>query len=145
MSENIETKEEAEETLAPQESAEFKNLLTLGRLTVTDDLAGHPVTIRTLTMDEDLAVGMVIKPYIGTDSYTRAYKTAMVAASVRDIDGLPVYTSIQDEQTLEVITKKFNIIKSKYYPLVIDELYKKFITLEEQLIPVVSRLGKKLS
>jgi hypothetical protein len=137
MSEEIEVDE-----FTPEESEDFRNLLVVGRLAETVSILGHDITIRTLSVEEDLAVGLIIKPYLGSNSYERAYKTAIVAACVRDIDGEPFGQALNsDQDAYEVLQFKFKKI-NKYYPIFLDEVYERFKKLENKLLPTVSRLGK---
>lgn len=130
------------DTFTPEESEDFQNLLVVGRLSETVSILGHPITIRTLSVEEDLAVGLIIKPYLGSNSYERAYKTAVCAACVRDIDGEPFGLPLRsDVNAYEVLQYKFDLI-NKYYPILLDEVYERFKNLEKKLLPTVSRLGK---
>jgi len=128
--------------LTPEESEDFRNLLVVGRLAETISVLGHTVTLRTLSVEEDLAVGLIIKPYLGSNSYERAYRTAICAASIREIDGEPFGEPLSsDVNAYETLEFKFKKI-TKYYPILLDEVYKRFTELEKQLLPTVSRLGK---
>lgn len=133
------------EELTEAESDDFRNLLFIGRLSETVDVLGHPIALSTLSTEEDLAIGLVTKPYIGSDSYQRAYRTAIVAAAIRSIDGEPLVLAISgDTTTLEIVQAKFDKVK-KYYPIFLDAVYERFTELEKKLLPVVSRLGKRSS
>jgi hypothetical protein len=146
MPENVNAEEANEEYyLTEEESQDFSNLLTVGRVSKMIDILGHKVLIRTLSVAEDMAVGLLIKPYVGSNSFERAYKTAVVAAAVREIDSHPVVASLAASyDDMELIQAKFDKIKM-YFPIVIDEIYKRFLKLEETLIPLAGRLGKTLS
>lgn len=133
---------EPETNFTPEESEDFTNLLVVGRVSQTFNILGHEVELRTLSTEEDLAVGMITKDYIGTDSYNRAYKTTIIAAALRRIDEEHMPEILAPGDTaLELLRLRFKKVV-KYYPIVLDEMYARFTELEKQLLPVVSRLGK---
>jgi hypothetical protein len=136
---------EVEETFTPEESEDFRVLLNIGIVSKSLNLLGHPYVLRTLTSNEEICVGMLIKSFIGTNSYDRAYKTAIVAASMRELDGKPLYSSIlAQEEPLEILKKKFDAVLA-YSPLLVDAWYNEFILLEKPLALLASRLGKTSS
>ena len=137
--------EEPKETLTEEESEDFKNLIVVGMISDEFDLMGHKILLRTLSTKEDLCVGLLVKPYLDSSSFQRAYKTAIVAAATREIDGELLLGSLKREpDDLELMRLKFNKI-NEYYPVVIDAIYSRFVELEKKLLPVVSRLGKTQS
>ncbi len=142
MSEAPEIVEEVEESFTDEESYDFRNYMTIGRISETVDILGHKVVLRTLSVEEDLAVGLLIKPFLGSNSYERAYRTAILAAAVRRIDNdmMPEPIS-EDDELMEIMRVRFDKVK-KFYPIFLDEVYKRFTEMEKQLMPVVSRLGK---
>ncbi len=83
-----------EDGLSEKDEVEFIEALCLGRRTDTFDVLGHQVEMSTLTIDEELQLALVVKPWEQTQGGTRAYKTAVVAAAVQSIDGKPIYTAI---------------------------------------------------
>lgn len=129
--------------LSRDEETAFEELLNIGKKTTTDTVFGHQVYLSTLTVEEELLVALLIKPYIGSDGYQRAYKAAVVAASVKEIDGQPVYQALsRDEDDSFVINKKFQKVTS-YYPVVVDQMYQKVIELESGLRSLLEeKLGK---
>ncbi len=142
MSEAPEIVEEVEESFTDEESYDFRNYMTIGRISETVDILGHKVVLRTLSVEEDLAVGLLIKPFLGSNSYERAYRTAILAAAIRRIDNdmMPEPIS-EDDELMEIMRVRFDKVK-KFYPIFLDEVYKRFTEMEKQLMPVVSRLGK---
>jgi hypothetical protein len=132
-------------TLTDDERDNFETLLTFGKKTDTKQVLGHSVLIGTLTVDEELQIGLLVKPYMNTDAYQRAYKTAVVAASVKEIDGQPLYQSLsKDEDSNFVMRKKWEKIKS-YYPVAVDMMYTAVLDMEKDLWPMLEKISKKMS
>ena len=138
--------EEIVEYLTPEESDQFKSLMLVGRLSGTFVVYGHKIKLETTTVEEDIQLGMLVKKYQDSYAFQRAYRTAMVAAFLREIDGRPLVQSlgsfIGDDSTS--VETKFDKLK-EYYPAVIDEMYDRVQELEKKLMPILSRLGKTSS
>jgi hypothetical protein len=131
--------------LTPEEQQNFENLITFGKKTSMDTVFGHSVYISTLTVEEELQVGLLVKPYMNTDAYWRAYKTAVVAASVKEIDGQPVYQPMSpQEDSNHIMRQKWDKIKT-YYPVIVDSMYNCVTKLEEELGPLIEKISKKTS
>jgi len=140
----VEDEEDQEEyNFTKDESDQFKSLIQIGSLTDVITVFGHKITIATLTVAEDLEVGLLLKEYMDTHAFQRAYKTLIAAAAVKEIDGRPLVQalSIADDSATSV-ARKFDRMK-EYYPSVIDEIFDGVKALETNLVPVLSRLGKK--
>lgn len=130
------------EDLTVEEESLFEDLITIGKIEKKIKFAGHHVYFSTLTVDRELQIGLLTKPYLNSDAYARAYKAAVVAGSVIELDGQPIYQPLSPHEDLETIMrKKFDII-SAYYPVVVDLIYSKVMELEQELIPLVEKLGK---
>jgi hypothetical protein len=128
--------------LTSEENFQFENLLTIGKLEKLVKIAGHSFHIRTINGDEEVQAGLIIKPFVGSDGYPRAYKIAILAACVEEIDGRPVYSPLgPQEDRLMMMRKKFDIWK-EYYPVIQDLVYREITKLEEELNPLVEKLGK---
>jgi hypothetical protein len=130
------------EELTAEDGVLFETLLTIGRLHRVVTVAGHSFSIETLKDNEELELGLLIKPYHGSDSYPRAYKIAIIAASVREIDGRPVYQPLSDKEEYSSILRKKFQAWAEYYPVITDLVYAEVVTLEQELIPLVEKLKK---
>src|SRR5688572_28086973 len=96
-------------------------LLNLGQLSETIDVRGHQVTLRTLTMDEELAVGLLIRQYEDTQEYGRALATGLIAASVQTIDGKELIGPLGPGENN--MRKKFDYVRTRMYWPVIRVIY----------------------
>jgi hypothetical protein len=131
--------------LTEEEQQNFESIITFGKKTALDEVFGHSVYLSTLTVEEELQVGLLVKPYLNTDAYYRAYKTAVVAASVKEIDGQPLYTAMSPhEDTNQIMRKKWEKIKT-YYPVVVDSMYNCVTRLEEELGGLIEKISRKTS
>jgi hypothetical protein len=129
--------------LTEEERGWFSALLTCGRrhkiITVMGD---HKVAIQTLNADDDLRIGLYTKAYKDSDSYSRAYQIAVCAAGIRTIDNRPLYQPItegEDEQA--VFIEKVERM-SKFYPVVITDIYRSIMELDGEFAELARKLGK---
>lgn len=130
----------------PEEEESFSNLLFIGRKSKTIGIAGHRILIETLTTDVELQLGLITKDFQGSDGYSRAYKAAIVAASVKEIDGRPLYQPLSPDESEDVgyvVRKKFEKIK-EYYPVLLEMIYTQIVEMEKELFPLVEKLKKTL-
>ena len=131
--------------LTDEERDNFESIITFGKKTALDEVFGHSVYLSTLTVEEELQVGLLVKPYLNTDAYYRAYKTAVVAASVKEIDGQPVYTPLSPhEDANSIMRKKWDKVKT-YYPVIVDSMYNCVTKLEEELGGLIEKISRKTS
>jgi hypothetical protein len=132
---------EEEPVLTEAEEDEAIDLVNAGRKETFFELFGRKIHLRTLTIEEELAVSEITKQYMGSDGYPRAYRTAVVAAAIRTIDGKLLFNPISVQEFDEIIKKKFEILLG-YYPLAVDQIYKNYRDMELELIAFVDKLGK---
>jgi len=131
--------------LTEDEQQNFESIITFGKKTAVDEVFGHSVFLSTLTVEEELQIGLLVKPYLNTDAYYRAYKTAVVAASVKEIDGQPVYQPMSaHEDSNQIMRKKWDKIKT-FYPIIVDSMYNCVTRLEEELGGLIEKISRKTS
>lgn len=135
--ERVESGEEVEWVEEPEQpeepvAEEVIGLLNLGKLTSEMKIRGHDVRFKTLTMDEELEVGLLIQPFGSTEWEGRALATGLVAASVESIDGKPLVDAGLGPQD-NTLRRKFDYVRKNMYWPVIRVLY------EEGYIPLVER------
>jgi hypothetical protein len=127
--------------LTEDESESFRNLVMVGAISDTFEIAGHKVILHTLNVDEDLQVGVLLHKFTDTHAFPRAYKTLICAAAIISIDGEPLVTHFSLSEGKVTVQERFDKLKD-FFPVVIDAIYERFVELEEKVTPVVSRLGK---
>ena len=139
---DVEEKVEEEYQFTPEESERFKILVQVGSMSKTINVYGHDILISTLSVAEDLEVGLLLKEYNEPHAFQRAYKTLIAAAATKRIDGNPLIQPLSiTDNTGDSVAAKFAIMKN-YYPPVIDKIFTGVEDLEKNLLPVLSRLGK---
>jgi len=100
-------KEAENPTLTDAEEEEVVDLIHAGRKEKQFELFGRTILLRTLTIEEELKVSEITKQYMGTDGYPRAYRTAVVAAAIRLIDGELLFNPVSEPEFDRMIVKKF--------------------------------------
>lgn len=132
--------------LDEEEEQAFSDLLFIGRKEKVMHIAGHRILLCTLTTDVELQLGLLTKEFQGSDGYARAYKAAVVAASIKEIDGRPLYQSLSSDESEDiayVVRKKFEKTQ-KYYPIILEMIYTQVVEMEKELFPLVEKLKKTL-
>lgn len=133
--------ETAEPVLTDEEEDEVVDLINAGRKERVEEIFGRKIHLRTLTIEEELKVSGITKEYIGSDGYPRAYRTAVVAAAIRTLDGKLLFNPISESDFDQLIRKKFEVLLD-YYPLAVDQIYAKYREMELELLALVEKLGK---
>lgn len=139
----LERGEEVE--LTPEEEDFFYTLSQIGKKEKTIQFWGHSAIITTLNNAEEIAIGFVLQPFKDLPTLNRAYKSCVVAASLKELDGEPVYHPLKtNTEPADIIRAKFNII-NEYTPIVVDKLYDEISILLDEVINLWSKLGKASS
>ena len=129
--------------LTDEERSLFRSLMTVGKRTKTLSILDHSVFIETLNIDDELQVGLACREYEGTKAFARAYQLAVCAASIKEVDGIPLYQSLSDDvEPSEVFAKKIDKLK-KYYPVVLYKIYRGVLELEQEFAELIDKLGKQ--
>src|SRR6478609_10951624 len=106
----------------PVSADPVEGLLYLGYLTDSFVLFGHRFTLKTLTRGERLAVSQVSQEWDETLGAAVAYQAAFVAASVMEVDGLPMTQLGRESDPLARVRAAFERVKGWYDP-VVEELF----------------------
>jgi len=132
---------EEEPVLTQDEEDEAVELINAGRKERVVTVFNRVLHLRTLTIEEELKVSEITKPYLQSDGYLRAYRTAVVAAAIRTIDNKLLFNPISENDFEEIIRKKFEILLG-YYPLAVDQIFARYQEMEKELFELVQKLGK---
>ena len=117
-------------------------LLFIGKLTKSFNYQGHDFVIKTLKMGEELEVALVTREFEQTIDYPRALATALVAASVETVDGKPIVTALGPSED-DLLQRKFEYIKDKWYWPTIGHVYEKYIELLQEQKEALDEFSKK--
>jgi hypothetical protein len=124
------------------ERSQFATLLNCGKQTKVVTIMGHKVGIESLNVDDDLRVGTFTKDYLGTEAYARAVQLATVAAGIRTVDGVPLYTPFsRDESPESIFDAKVEKLRG-YHSSVIMEIYPHILNLDVEFAKLAIKLGK---
>lgn len=124
----------------PEEHFEpLRGLLFVGSLSKNFTYAGHDFLIETLTEGEVLRVGQMISNYKGTFSEQEARKCFTVAACVKAVDGYAIVTDIEPKESN--LSERIDVVK-RWYPPVVDYVYRRYAELERTEFAVANSLKK---
>jgi hypothetical protein len=132
----------AKKELDPRYRQDFEGLLYLGDLRDEFTWAGHSFSIKTLTIDEMLRAGLMVKKYEESIGSNRAYITAVVAACLVRVDGKPIYSplgSIDEDGELEA---KFRYVRESWYSWTADRIYNQLMILEARVAQIIEAMGE---
>lgn len=118
-------------------SEDAQGLLNLGYLTEEFSFAGNDIVLRTLYIGEELEVGLLTKQYKDSDVDSRAYTTALVAASLERVNGRPIVQRLGPSDK-DYLQRKFEFVKTGYFWPVIREIF------EQGLIPLFKRQAEAI-
>jgi hypothetical protein len=118
---------------------EFEGLLFVGFLQKeVTRIPFHKFVVKTLTVNEKLEISLLTKPYLDSVGYSRAYKSAVVAAGLVSVDGREL---IPSNKNINVIQQKYDYVINNWYDTVVDVLYAEIDTLENKVVLVLQELG----
>ena len=98
----------------------------------------HKFVIKTLNINDKLEVSLITKPYMDSSGFGRAYKAAIVAASLVSVDGKQLVPS---NRNINVVRQKYDYVIDNWYDSTIDLLYEEVDSLENRVIFVLQELG----
>ena len=117
----------------------LRGLLFTGALSKNFMYAGHDFLIETLTEGDLLRIGQLMATYRGTFSEVEAKKCFTVAACVQAVDGYSLVTDIAPNQSN--LSERIEVVK-KWYPPVVDYVYRRYLELESTEFAVAASLKK---
>ncbi|MGA5598415.1 hypothetical protein ACPCSE_29695 [Streptomyces cellulosae] len=123
-------------------SEAFQGLNYVGSLTKSFSWLGHEFVIRTLGVDEQLAVAQVAGKYKDGGEQL-AYATAVVAMAVVSVDGEELPTPLGDDRQLaEWAHQRFAYVKANWYQPTINFVWHEYLQLEDKVAQVIEAMGK---
>lgn len=130
------------EGLSKEQNQNWNSLAQVGRLTETFNWLGHEFTIRTLKVDEEIAIGQVIKHLDGIVTQEKGAVAAYVAASLVSVDGVPFMGDIESE-LLNNMLARYKRLVGKYHWPVVEFLQGKCLELQLKVYDLIKELEKK--
>lgn len=122
---------------------DFYGLAYLGALSKSFEWLGHRFTIRTLTVGEALQVSLLTARYAATVGNGLAYRTAMAAMAVQQIDSkdLPIPVGA-DPDDFAYAQQRFDYAQARWFQFTIDAIYNEYLVLEQKAREVIDAMGK---
>lgn len=131
-----------ESVLTEDEEIQFVAALEIGHFEKEVTVMTHRVRIGTLTVSEELQLALLVKNWEKSAGEGRAYRAAVCAASIREINGQPLVQSIRQGDEDTQVSRAFEKIK-EYYPVFLDAVYEEILKLEQEMFAELrGRLGK---
>lgn len=134
----VEADEEFTEGFPEEWKDDFEGLLVLGYLEAVVEIPYHQWVIRTAKPAAKLEAAEVFRPFEGSAGFPRAYKCALVAASLELVDGQPI---LPVSKTQNAVRQKYNYVINSWYDPIIDILYDGVEKLEARQLMVMRHLG----
>lgn len=110
---------------------DFDGLAYLGYLSATvNDIPFHEFKMRTLLPGEKLEIVQICRDFEGSIGYSRAYRAAVVAASLTEVDGKPIIANMAPDKRVGLVRQKFHYIINTWFDPVVNILYRTVDELE---------------
>lgn len=129
-------------TLDPKFREDFDGLLFLGKLEDEFTWLGHRFVIRTLTTEEILETGLIVKPYRDTMAEVKAYQAAIVAGTVVSVDGRPMPTPLTMSPSDTPLRNRFEYVRRNWFPPTLDVVYERYLLLEDRARAALEAMGE---
>lgn len=125
-------------------SQDVLGLVYLGKLTDVIDVYGHQIEIRTLTIGEELDIGLLTQPFESTAERGRAYMTAVAAACIETVDGRPLpIQPLGPSSRAAMLREKFTYMADRYHWETIKKIYDGYMLLQSRVVESLEELEKK--
>jgi hypothetical protein len=121
--------ESSQDFLSKDKLDKFLQIVHIGHLNKTFDWSGHQFEIRTLTIDEELAIGQIVKSYKDTITEEKAVAVAIAAASIISINGKPFMPNFDDNSVMQSVRDRFNYIRKNWHWPVIEIINAQYLDL----------------
>jgi hypothetical protein len=132
--------QELEEVQPETVDEQTYGLLQNGYLTDTFKIGSNEIRIRTLRIGEELEAGLLADKWKDSAEAGRALATALVAACVVSVDGLPLSAGLGPAS--ETLEAKFDYIRKNWYWLNVRLVYDKYDGLVQQVLSLYDELKK---
>lgn len=116
-------------------------LLHVGALTKKFAWLGHRFLIRTMTVEETLFVARLTEEYTGTAGDGLAYRTAVAAMCVQQIDGKDLPIPIGEADDYAYAQQRFAFAK-RFFMFTTEKIFTEYLDLELRTRQVVDAMGK---
>lgn len=112
--------------------AGYLDLINVGKMARSFEWAGHTFIIKSLNLEEEIAIGQLIKPYAGTITEEKAAVAAIAAACIESIDGNPLMVRITKDPVAH-LQEKFKMLVSNWYWPVVKRINEEYSYLQDEV------------
>ena len=120
-------------------SDEFNELIHIGHLVRSFEWYNHKFEIRTLKLEEELAVGQIIKEYKDTVAEEKAAAVAIAAACLVSVNN-NIFMPRYDKSAYINIKEKFNYILKNWNWVVIESINGEYVQLLASMYDEIERV-----
>ena len=137
--------ETSQELFSYEVGNDVVELTQIGQLEDTFEWCGHTFKIRTLTVQEEIILGLICREYTDTMSQIKAMNTAAIGAALMEVDGLPWFPPMQKidspNELRAYLTNKFHQAAKLYDPVlaVIQEYYANLLERQNRSVDELSK------
>jgi hypothetical protein len=126
--------ESSQDFLSKESLDRFIQIVHIGHLNKMFDWNGHQFEIRTLKIDEELAIGQLVKEYKETITEEKAVAVAIAAASLVSINSKPFMPVFDNEDSsLQNIRNRFNYIRKNWHWPIIEVINAEYLELINEM------------
>lgn len=126
-------------TFSEEYKLPFEGLLYLGKLSKAVTVFGHKFIVKTLNDAEVLEVFQLLIPYKESQGYTKAYRVAVLAAAIEEVDGKPLYSPLSPSEE-GILRRKFEEV-TKWYRCTTEAVYSEYLEFEKEVEAMVVEVG----
>jgi hypothetical protein len=126
--------------LNQQDSNIFQELAHIGHVTHTFQWSNYEFTIRTLTIDEEIAVGQLIKHLDKTVIQEKALVVGIVAASLVSINGKYPFPETFVEDPIAKLRENYRYIAENWHWPIVAKLNEQYLILQEKMYKSLTEL-----
>jgi hypothetical protein len=120
------------ESFLPQVQQDVNGLAFLGHLEDSFEFCGHSFVIATLKGDEELAAGLVSKPFVDSIAQAKAWTWANVGMCLVEVDGERDFCPPIGPNQLENARARFRYVTSKWYWPLAEYIFTRLASLQER-------------
>lgn len=142
MANTSEVDSTSQEEFPNEVSDDVVGLMYLGELSRTFTWCGHKFVIRTLKIDEEVAVGQLVKAHQDTVMQTKALATAVAAACLVTVNGQEIVTPLGPDVS-SLVNQRYHYIAENWYWPTIEKINTEYLDLVDRMYKAIGELEKK--
>jgi hypothetical protein len=121
-------------------SSVFQELTHIGYLTHTFQWGKYEFTLRTLTIDEEIAVGQLIKHLNQTIGQEKALVAAVMAASLVSVNGKYPFPEVFVEDEIAKLRENYYYISHNWRWPILSKLNEQYLIMQEKMYKSIAEI-----